>query len=514
MVCVRIFIAAYLHSRHPTWLHAKALFPDSRNKNIALSAVFLFFFGNTNNKRYNSEMEQSKTLKLTFAGGTGSVTGANFLLEGEGKKFLIDCGLAQGSKQAEADNLKPFIYDPASIDALFITHAHIDHIGRIPKLVHDGFKGVIYSTIPTKDITELMLADTANILSHSDHGNNEVLKAIYTTAMVEKSMSLWQVIDYHQDLTIGNFIFRYRDAGHVLGSGMLEIMYNNKKLIFTGDLGNSPSPLLRDTEPVKNVDYLIMESVYGDRNHIARDQRREKLEATIEDNYKRKGTLVIPTFSLERAQELLFEMDQLVENDRIPRMPIFFDSPLGIRLTKVYGKFGRYFNDFARKIIGEGDDIFNFPGLKSTLLTEESKEILRAPNPKIVIAGSGMSNGGRILHHEAHYLPNPNDTLLLTGYQAQGTMGRMIQDGAKSVHINGIDIPVRANIVFIDGYSGHKDSDHLLEFVEQTADSLKKVFVVMGEPKSSLFLTQRLRDHVGVNAFAPEQNDVVELDCN
>jgi metallo-beta-lactamase family protein len=448
---------------------------------------------------YNVAMEDSKVLKLTFAGGTGSVTGANFLLEGEGKKFLIDCGLEQGSKAADEANWKPFIYDPSTIDALFITHAHIDHIGRIPKLVHDGFKGTIYSTIPTKDITELMLQDTANIIGH---GENIELAKIYSKEVLEKCMQLWEVIDYHQDLKIDNFIFRYRDAGHVLGSGMLEIIYNNKKIIFTGDLGNSPSPLLRDTEPIKNVDYLIMESVYGDRNHIARNQRRVKFEDTINDNFNHKGTLVIPTFSLERAQELLFEIDQLALNKRIPELP------------KVYSKYGRYFNDFARKQIGDGDDIFNFPGLKFTLLTEESKEILHEPDPKIVIAGSGMSNGGRILHHEAHYLPNPNNTLLLTGYQAQGTLGRLIEDGAKEVRISGQEVAVRSRIVFIDGYSGHKDSDHLVEFVSQTADTLQKVFVVMGEPKSSLFLTQRLRDSLNVQATAPEEGDVVELNCN
>jgi metallo-beta-lactamase family protein len=458
-------------------------------------------------------MDSQKILKLTFCGGTGSVTGANFLLEGEGKHFLVDCGLEQGSKEAEEANLKPFIYDPGTIDALFITHAHIDHIGRIPKLIHDGFKGTIYSTIPTKDIATLMLEDTANILSHSTNENSEVLKAIYTETNIDKALSSWQVIDYHQDLSIGGFIFRYRDAGHVLGSGMLEIIYNNKKLIFTGDLGNSPSPLLRDTEPIRNVDYLIMESVYGDRNHIARNERRYRFEQTIEDNYKRKGALIVPTFSLERGQELLFEINDLVENKRIPQMPIFFDSPLAIKLTKVYAKYSRYFNDYARRQIGDGDDIFNFPGLKFTLLTEESKEIVHAHNPKIVIAGSGMSNGGRILHHEANYLPNPRNTLLLTGYQAAGTLGRQIEDGAKEVRIHGQSVPVRANVVFIDGYSGHKDSDHLVEFVSQTADTLKKVFVVMGEPKSSLFLTQRLRDYLGVSATAPEEGDVVELDC-
>ncbi len=458
------------------------------------------------------DSNMAKKLKLTFAGGTGSVTGANFLLEVPefNKKFLIDCGLAQGTKLAEEKNWEPFIYNPSEIDALFITHAHIDHIGRIPKLVYDGFKGTIYSTIPTKDITALMLDDTANILAHSE---NEQLQKIYSPDVLKKIMQNWHVVDYHQDITIDGLVFRYRDAGHILGSGMLELIYNNKKTVFTGDLGNSPSPLLRDTEVLKNVDYLLMESVYGDRNHIDRSERRTRLEAAIEDNYKRKGVLVIPTFSLERSQELLFEINELVENERIPKMPIFFDSPLGIRLTHIYVKYPQYFNDFARKQVGEGDDIFNFPGLKSTLLTEESKDILRAPNPKIVIAGSGMSNGGRVLHHEAHYLPDPNNTLLLTGYQSVGTLGRLIQDGATSVRINGNDIPVRANIVFINGYSGHKDSDHLIEFVEQIADTVKKVYVAMGEPKSSLYLTQRLRDYLGVEAHAPEEGDVVELDC-
>lgn len=452
----------------------------------------------------------SHVLKLTFAGGTGSVTGANFVLEGEGKKFLIDCGLEQGTKMADDKNWEPFAYDVTTADILFITHAHIDHIGRIPKLVYDGFKGEIYSTIPTKDIAALMLEDTANILGHNE---NELLKKMYSPDILKKVQAMWKTIDYHQDLAVGPFVFRYRDAGHVLGSGMLELIYNNKKIVFTGDLGNSPSPLLRDTETLKNVDYLLMESVYGDRNHKERAVRRERLEATIEDNYKKKGTLVIPTFSLERSQELLFEIDQLVEHDRVPKMPIFFDSPLGIKLTTIYGKYARYFNDFARKLMGEGNDIFAFPGLKSTLLTEESKDILHSTNPKIVIAGSGMSNGGRVLHHESNYLPDTNNTLLLTGYQSLGTMGRAIQDGAKEVTINGRSIPVRANVVFIDGYSGHKDSDHLIEFVESIADTLKAVYVAMGEPKSSLYLTQRLRDYLGVNAYAPQEGDVVQLDC-
>lgn len=455
-------------------------------------------------------MTKEKTLTLTFAGGTGSVTGANFLLEGDGKRFLIDCGLEQGTRFADEANWEAFTYDPSTIDVLFITHAHIDHVGRIPKLVYEGFKGQIYSTIPTKEIAELMLDDTANVLGHSEQ---EFLDKIYNPAIIGQCFKNWHTVDYHQDIAIGPFVFRYRDAGHILGSGMLEINYNNKKIVFTGDLGNSPSPLLRDTEELKNVDYLIMESVYGDRNHADRRVRRQRLESIITKNYKENATLIVPTFSLERSQELLFEMDQMLHDKRIPMMPVYFDSPLGIRLTSVYEKYPQYYNELARAQIARGDDIFTFPGLKSTLLTEESKEIVHAKNPKVIIAGSGMSNGGRILHHEAHYLPDPRNTLLLTGYQAMGTLGRLIQDGAKEVHINGMTIPVRAQVVYVEGYSGHKDSDHLVEFVSHIKDTVKHVYVTMGEPKSALFLTQRIRDMLDVEATAPSRGDVVELDC-
>jgi metallo-beta-lactamase family protein len=304
----------------------------------------------------------------------------------------------------------------------------------------------------------------------------------------------------------------FKDAGHILGSGMLEILYNGKKIVFTGDLGNSPSPILRDTEAVTDADYLIMESVYGDRNHESREERKKKLEEIIEDNFVRKGALVIPTFSLERSQELLFEINDFVENKRIPAMSIYFDSPLAIELTKVYREYGQYFNETAQKLIADGDDIFKFSGLRVTADTEESKMILRDNNPKIIIAGSGMSNGGRIIHHEHNYLPGENNTLLLIGYQAVGTMGRQIEDGAKSVRINGQDVAIKAHVAKISGYSGHKDSDHLVEFVEHMADKVKKIFVVMGEPKSSLFLVQKLRDYLGVNASAPQEGDVVELE--
>ena len=449
--------------------------------------------------------------KVTFCGGTGSVTGANFLLEADGKKILVDCGLTQGMKLADDINWDPFQYDPKEIDMLFITHAHVDHLGRVPKLINDGFNGKIYSTEPTKALARPMLDDTAGILSKSTSFD---LSKIYSEDNISKAISLWEGFNYHQTIKITeNLEVSFRDAGHILGSAMVEFIYNNKKIVFTGDLGNSPSPILPDTERINDADYLIMESVYGDRNHESRNDRRKLLEETIEDNYKAKGTLIIPTFSLERAQELLFELNNLVEGNRIPVMPIFFDSPLAIRLTEVYKQFRNYFNENAQKVMIHEKHLFDFPGLHETLRSEESKLINDAPNPKVVIAGSGMSNGGRIVHHEVHYLPDPNNTLLLTGYQAVGSPGRLIQEGVKTVHISGEDVTVRARIVTISGYSGHKDSDGLLGFVENMQDSVKKVFVVMGEPRSSMFLVQKIRDNLGVDASAPDRGDVATLFC-
>jgi len=447
--------------------------------------------------------------KITFCGGVGTVTGANFLLEIDDKRILVDCGLNQGMKLAEEINWIPFPYDPKEIDILFITHAHVDHIGRIPKLIHEGFNGKIYSTRPTRALTGPMLEDTAGILSKSKHFD---LHKIYSEENISKAFLQWLSYDYHEKIQITDDLeVSFKNAGHILGSAMIEFAYKGKKILFTGDLGNSPSPLLPDTEKITDVDYLIMESVYGDRNHESRNDRRVLLERVIEDNYKRRGTLLIPTFSLERSQELLFELNDLVENNRIPVMPIFFDSPLAIRLTEIFKQYRNYFNETAQKELSKDKYLFDFPGLHSTLHSEESKMIDDTPNPKIIIAGSGMSSGGRIIHHEKHYLPDPNNTILLTGYQSVGTLGRLIQEGIKKVHISGEDVNVRAHVATIHGYSGHKDGDGLLEFVEDMSDSVKKVFVVMGEPSSAMFLVQKIRDNLGIEAFAPIQGDGVLL---
>lgn len=453
----------------------------------------------------------SRMAQLTFYGGAGSVTGSNFLLEVKGLKILIDCGFFQGCETCDDKNRTSFQYDPTSIDYIFVTHAHLDHMGRVPKLVKDGFKGVIYSTPPTKDLANLMLTDGMDILREETERNKKPL--IYDEADIEKTMFLWKTISYHERVILdGDLSVLFKDAGHILGSSMVEFSCREKKVVFTGDLGNSPTPLLQDTEVVTDADYLVMESVYGDRNHESREERREILEDIIEQTASRKGALLIPAFSIERTQEILFEIEQMMKKKQIPPLPVFIDSPLAIKVIDVYKQYEDYFNKEVKHIINSGNEIFSFKQLRFTESAEDSKEIHETPNPKIIIAGSGMSEGGRIVHHEKRYLSDPNTVVLIVGYQAPGSLGRSLAEGAKIVSILGDEIEVNARVVEIRSYSSHKDSDALMQFAEKGLDSLKKVFVVMGEIKSASFLTQRLRDYLGVNAVAPLEGNSVTFD--
>lgn len=448
---------------------------------------------------------------IDFYGATGDVTGANFLLQINGKRILVDCGLHQG-EQADQDptsNFRDFPYDPATIDILFVTHAHTDHIGKIPKLVGDGFRGVIYSTPPTKDISALMFDDALGLMERE--AKEKEIKPMYTKNDIERTLELWKVVSYHNHLDIGNGIsVQFYDAGHVLGSAMIEFSYGGKKLLCTGDLGNTPTTLLKDTEVFMEPNFLLMESVYGDRNHDTED-RTKHLERVIEDVIQKKGTLIIPSFSLERTQEVLYELNNLIEDGHVARIPVYLDSPLAIGITEIYRGAKDYFNKTAKADILGGDDIFSFKGLEIAQTTDDSKAIFGAPDPKIIIAGSGMMNGGRVVHHARHYLPDPNNTLLLVGYQAVGTLGRVIQSGADRVRIFGEEVPVRATIDTITGFSGHKGSDQLVEFVKSVSKKIEQIFVVMGEPSSSEFLANRLRDQVAVNAVTPKEGERVEL---
>jgi metallo-beta-lactamase family protein len=455
------------------------------------------------------------TFKITFAGGAQMPTGSNFLVEFGGKKILIDCGMVQGEKYTIPINYEAFSYDPSSIDMLLVTHGHLDHVGRIPKLVKDGFKGTIASTAPTREMGELIMLDSLGVFGKEAQAQG--IERLYEEADVLQSVHLWTTtMEYEKPLSFktddGEALITLRDAGHILGSATIEIAYKGKKLAFTGDLGNTPSPLMRDTVPLHDIDYLVMESVYGDRNHKDKDKRVEILKEAVESTIKKGGTVLIPAFSIERTQELLLAFNELVEAKNIPEVPVYLDSPLGINVTKVYKKYETWFNENTEKIIRSGDDIFAFKGLKQTPSPAESREINNDHGPKVIIAGSGMSNGGRILHHEARYLSDPKNTIIIVGYQAAGTLGRRIVDKEKKIFIHNQEVAVNARIVNIHGFSAHKDSDNLYKFVESTASTLKQVFVVLGEPKSAFFLAQKIHEGYQLPVTVPEKGETVELE--
>ncbi|XKT75206.1 MAG: MBL fold metallo-hydrolase [Patescibacteria group bacterium UBA2103] len=444
-------------------------------------------------------------------GGAGTVTGSNFLLSDGTTNILIDCGLTQGKDFCDACNYDAFEYDVKEVTAVIFTHAHLDHIGRGPKLVKDGFNGSVYTTPPTEDLMAVMLEDSEGILKRE--ADRMGRPPMYEKEHVHSLLSKIVTKDYHQKFEIGDFTCEFFDAGHILGSAIVKFTHKktNKSYVFTGDLGNSPSPLLPDTEFVTDANYLIMESVYGDRLHEDIEHREEKLRDIIKRSVERGGVLMIPAFSMERTQILLYNLSNMMEAGEIPKVPVFLDSPLAIKVTSIYRKYSKYLKrDLQGEIQKEGD-IFDFPFLTKTETREESKSIDHHENPKIIIAGAGMSHGGRIQHHELHHLDDPKSTLMIVGYQSAGSIGRLLQDGAKSVRIMDKDVKVKATIETLSGYSAHADRDNLVELVSHTSTTLDTVFVAMGEPGPASFLAQRLHDFLDVKTVLPERGRVYTL---
>lgn len=450
-------------------------------------------------------------MKITFLGAAGEVTGSNYLLEGKETKILVDCGLFQSGLFCDNKNYEKFQFDPKNISALIITHAHIDHVGRVPLLVKGGFRGKIYATPATLDFSKVLLEDSVGLLEkEANRCGNDV---IYNEEDVNKTFSLFENIEYDRKVKISDdFSFVLRDAGHILGSAIVEIIYNSdKKIVFSGDLGNWPNPMLKNPFEISDVDYLVSEATYGDRLHENVENRKDILEDVIEETADRGGALLIPAFAMERTQELLFDINELVENSRIPKMPIFVDSPLAIKVTEIYKKYEKYYNSDLKKQIKSGDDIFKFPGLIFTESVEESKKINSINSPKIIIAGSGMSQGGRIMHHEKLYLSDPKNTILIIGYQVKGSLGRKLLEGVKQVKIFDELIEARAQIKVINGYSAHADQARLLDWINPTRETLKKVFLTHSENDSAKVLRRKIMDEFAVETIVPELGDSFEI---
>ena len=448
--------------------------------------------------------------KLTFCSGAGTVTGANFLLEFDGANILVDCGTHEQERVCGGRDLEPFPYDLASISALFVTHAHQDHIGRIPRLVRQGYTGPIFSTLATKELAAVMFNDALGIMQ--EEMQKYGCEALYEKGDVERSLALWETHEYHEPFSSASASVEFLDAGHILGSALVKLSRNGRTILFTGDLGNTPEPILRDCESASGANYLVMESVYGDRVHEERAERSEMLKRIVEDTQKRDGVLLIPSFSLERTQILLYELNDMVERRAIAPIHVYLDSPLATRITEVFRRHTELFNAEAQARIARGDDPFAFKGLNIVDTSEESRALHRKQNPKIIIAGAGMSGGGRVRAHEKEYLGSKHATILFVGYQAPGTLGRRILDGQNRIRIDETDIRVQAKIERVSGYSGHADREQLLDFVEGAGDSLERVFVVMGEPRSSLFLAQRIRDFIGTDTVVPAAKESVTID--
>ncbi len=450
-------------------------------------------------------------MRLTFFGAARGVTGSCFLLEAGGKKLLIDCGLFQGTWFAGEENAHPFYFSAKEIDAVLITHAHADHVARIPKLHHAGFRGPMYATTPTRDLAELILYDSVKLMSYDAVEFNAPI--LYTEHDVRAVLRQFKDVRYRKPFELFPGVrVTFFDAGHILGSAFILIEAEGKRIVFSGDLGNPPTPILEDTDKLPATDYLVCETTYGGRIHEEKKVRVQLLRQTILDVIQNKGILMIPVFAMERTQEILYELNGMVEQREIPRVPIFLDSPLAIGMTEVYKKYPQYFDKEARALLKKGDDIFSFPSLTFTRDKESSKRINNVKPPKIILAGSGSGIGGRILHHEKRYLSDPKNCLLIVSWQIPGSLGRQLLEGAKEIKIHHEKIRVRAHIRKINGYSSHADQAQLLSFIENAKKDLKKVFLVHGEEDQQKIFARELQSRcVGSTIIIPKFKQSFEL---
>ncbi|MGE5633291.1 MAG: MBL fold metallo-hydrolase RNA specificity domain-containing protein [Caulobacteraceae bacterium] len=462
-------------------------------------------------------------MRLSFLGAAETVTGSCYLLNFDNMKVLVDCGMYQGGSEADDLNFEEFRFNPAEIDYLLLTHAHIDHSGRIPQLVKRGFKGKIITSRPTCELCKIMLPDSAHIQEMETEWQNRKrqragkppVEALYTLKDASDSLNFFKPVDYNEIVGLSPSVrIRFRDAGHILGSSSIEMWVNENskefKVVFSGDLGNINIPIMKDPTVIEDADYVIVESTYGNRLHKDTQNKALVLLDIINDTVEKGGNVVIPSFAIERTQEILYMLNMLKEAkfSKLRDIPVYVDSPLAINATKIFEDFSSYLDEEAQSFISAGDDPFSFPNLFFTQTADESKAINTSEGSSIILSASGMCEAGRIKHHLKHNLWRKESSIVFVGYQAKNTLGRKILDGEKNVKIFGEDISVNCSIYSIDGFSGHADQKGLMNWLSSFTKKPAKIFLTHGEDDALTEFSKLITEELGI------ENEIARLGQN
>jgi metallo-beta-lactamase family protein len=465
-------------------------------------------------------------IDLAFMGAARGVTGSRYLLEANGLKFLVDCGLYQ-ERDFLHRNWEPFRCKPSELHAVLLTHAHLDHSGLLPKLVAAGFHGRVICTPATADITKIMLLDAAHLQEedaaykkkrHVREGRKGPYPEIplYTVADAEASLRLFDPVAYNTPVTVGDGIeATFHDAGHVLGSSMIKLIFSQsgekRSIVFSGDIGRWNRPFLHDPVAFRRTDYVVMECTYGDREHQGTESIADELAEIVKSTFAAGGNIIVPSFALQRAQEILYYLNNLLMAGLIPYLDVYLDSPMAIKITEVYKQYAEQLDEEMKELIRQQRSPFDFPGLKFVESVDESKKLNDIKGTAMIIAGSGMCTGGRIKHHLVNNISRSECTIMFVGYQAEGTLGRQILDGAEKVRIHGQMRPVRARIAHVQGFSAHADRDELLRWLSRLSAEPRLVFLTHGEARVAESFKDFLKEKTGFKVTIPSYGERVRL---